>query len=101
MPPGDGDQKKRDWYRDLVQSSPDGIVVGHDSVVAFLNAAAARLLGASDRGLLPGRALFDLFHPSSHGVIGSQLERLRSRQPSSPVEATLVRVDGAERDVEV
>src|SRR5262245_29577747 len=101
MPAGDGDQKKRDWYRDLVESSPDGIVVGQDSVVAFLNAAAARLVCAPDRDLLLGRPLFDLFHPSSHGAIRTQLERLRSRRPSSPVEATLVRVDGAERAVEV
>src|SRR5262245_50532904 len=101
MSQGDADHKKRDRYRDLVESSPDGIVLGHDSVVAFLNAAGARLLGASERDRLLGRPLFDLFHPSSHAALRNQLDRLRSREPLSPVEATLVRVDGVARDVEV
>src|SRR5262245_45999757 len=61
MSAGDGDQKNRDQYRDLVGSSPDGIVLCQDSVVTFANGAAARLLGASNPDQILGKSLFERF----------------------------------------
>jgi PAS domain S-box-containing protein len=100
MSAGGGEQKDRDRYRDLVESSPDGILLSQDSVVAFANPAAVRLVGASSRDQLLGRPLFELFTPASHGAIRARFERLQPHGPYS-IETKIVRADGSERDVEV
>lgn len=87
-------------YRNLVESSPDGILLSRDSVVVFLNGAAARLLRATEREPIVGRPLFDLFHRSSRDAIREQHERLLAKEPWSATEAKIVRADG-ERDVEL
>jgi PAS domain S-box-containing protein len=88
-------------YRTLVESSADGVVLADDSVIVFLNAAAARLFGSAHKDQLLGRSLRDLFHVSSQAAILEQLRALRSGETRSPIEARIVRVDGGERDVEV
>src|SRR5262245_28374836 len=103
MSPADMDQHF-ERYRNLIESSPDGVVLSDDAAVVFLNTAAARLLGADtagQRAQLLGRSLLDLFHSGSHPAIRKQCDALRSGGTWSPIEAKLVGLDGTERDVEI
>ena len=90
-----------DQFRRLVESSPDGILITRDSRVEFLNPAAVRLFGASGAERLLGKSVFDLFHRESHTVISDRIERLLRAEVLSPVEETIVRLDGTAIDVEV
>ena len=90
-----------DQYRRLVESSPDGILLVRNSVIEFLNPAAASLFGASDPAQILGKSAWDLFHADSHPVIRPRLEQLLRGEVPPPVEEKIVRLDGSVGQVEV
>jgi PAS domain S-box-containing protein len=87
--------------RSLVDASPDGILIVQQGRVEFLNPAAVRLFGASHPDQIRGKALSDLFHADSRGVILHLMERSTRGEPLPPVEEKIARFDGPVTDVEV
>ena len=95
----------RNWYRRLVERSPDGILISQDNHLVFLNPAAMRLFGASEPEQLLGRSPFDLFHPESHALIRERVAPMMNGQfvsrAEGKAEGKIVRLDGVVTDVEV
>ena len=52
-------------YRNLVELSPDAILLHQDGTIVFANPAAAALVGADTPGDLVGRPLLEIVHPSA------------------------------------
>jgi PAS domain S-box-containing protein len=88
-------------YKDLVQLSPDAILVHRDRIVEFVNPAAIALFAAADPSELLGRDLRSLFHPDCHAEIRERMARVGRDEPASAVEHRIVRQDGVVVDVEV
>jgi PAS domain S-box-containing protein len=88
-------------YRDLVEFSPDGILVLRDDRVVFANSSAARLVGAVGPDELLSKTLLDFFHPASYTSIGEHLTRWLAGAAGPPFDAKLARMDGGTLDVEV
>lgn len=93
-------RESEERYRQLVELSPDGIVVLCDGRLQFANAAAARLVGAASAEALTGRALHDFLHPASAAAERFDVILERGAGPP-PVEQRLRRADGSEVDVEL
>jgi len=89
-------------YRELVEMSPNSIVVHRDGRIVFANGAALKLVGANDPSDLLGRGLLELVHESSRPLA---IERIRSMKeegkPAGRVEETFLRLDGTAVEVEV
>ncbi len=88
-------------YRNLVEVSPDAILVNRGGVVALANPACAALFGASDPSELVGRKSIDLFHPDYHDVIRQRIGDITAGRSAPLLEERIVRLDGEVRDVEV
>ncbi|HQR29110.1 MAG TPA: PAS domain S-box protein [Anaeromyxobacteraceae bacterium] len=88
-------------YRNLVEVSPDAILVNRGGVVALANPACATLFGASDPSELIGRTSIDLFHPDYHDLIRRRIADIGAGRPAPLLEERIVRLDGEVRDVEV
>ncbi len=89
-------------YRNLVEHSPDAIIVYSEDHVVFANAAAARLFAATRAEDLLGRLIFDLIHPDLRGLMRQRASRSQEKGQSSPlVEQKYVRFDGVAFDAEV
>jgi diguanylate cyclase (GGDEF)-like protein/PAS domain S-box-containing protein len=89
-------------YRRLVELSPDGITIHVDGRLAFINPAGALLLGASHADQLIGKTVFDIVHPDSREIAGSQIRQLQRKTDRVPwVEEQFVRLDGTVMEVEV
>lgn len=90
-------------YRNLVECSPDGIVIVSGGVIVYANPAAAHLFGAgSPAGLLGLSPIHDLVVPEYVQVIQERMaaiERLGAR--TKPMEIRVRRLDGTTLDVEV
>ncbi len=88
--------------RELVEHSPDGILMLEGRSIAYVNPAAARLLGARAPGDLMGRTIFDLVDPEDHAAV---LERQAAVEEGRPYPAVRVRkvrrVDGTTFRAEV
>ena len=61
-----------DRYRQLVDLSPDGILVHQAGTIVYANRAGIELVGAHAVGEVVGRSIIDFVHPDS---IGPTLER--------------------------
>jgi PAS domain S-box-containing protein len=89
-------------YRELVEMSPDSIVVHRDGRIVFANSAAIRLAGGLEPADLLGRSPLELVHEASRPIA---IERIRSMmqegKAAGRVEEVFVRLDGTSIDVEV
>ncbi len=88
-------------YRDLVELSPDAIVVHCDNAYIFANQAAASLLGARDVSQILGAPTLSIVHPSFHRTSLSRVKRMYEDRRDVPLlELKFVRFDGTPIDVE-
>jgi len=87
-------------YRGLVESSPIGILVVQEGVVAFTNAVGARICGAASPAELVGTPMVDLVVPDQ---VRAVVERVRQAERGERVpnllELSLCGLDGQVREV--
>jgi PAS domain S-box-containing protein len=88
-------RERTDRYRDLVESSPDGILVCQGGRIALLNRAAARILGVSAPEHVIGTSLFDMFQPPGDAQLRERCGRWQAGDAAPPAELSLARQDGA------
>ncbi len=88
-------------YRQLVELSPDAILIHTGSKVVFANGACAKLFGATAAEELVGKETFELIHPDGHDAAQHRRRIADIGQSKSPIGMQIVRLDGAAVDVEV
>lgn len=82
-------------FRELVQGSPDAVVIDHDDHIMFANESAARLFRAGSADGLIGRSVYDIVHPSDHEAMRSRLAaEAGGSMDKKPVVRRLKRLDG-------
>ena len=91
-----------DWYRQLVDHSPDGICLYQDGLVKYVNPAGVRLMLATSADELIGRPITDFVTAESLPEIVSAIAELRQLgQYARSIAARMIRIDGTLLDVEV
>ncbi|GAB4547091.1 MAG: hypothetical protein OHK0023_07810 [Anaerolineae bacterium] len=91
-----GESEER--YRQLVELSPDAIVVVSDGVFVYVNPAAVTLFGGDSADQLLGRRALEHIAPEFHSVVSESVLRPRD---VNLMEQRIVRLDGEMRDVEI
>lgn len=101
------DERRGEWERDeryqqLVELSPDGILVHDGARIVLGNAAAARLAGAKRREDLIDLPIETFLHPPYLKAVQAELtETGILAELAPPVRDTFRRLDGSEIEVEV
>lgn len=85
-------------YRQLVELSPDAIIVVSDGVFVYVNPAAVTLFGGERADQLLGRRALDLIAPEFQAAVSESVLRPRDL---NLMEQRIVRLDGQQRDVEI
>jgi PAS domain S-box-containing protein len=81
-------------YRNLVELSPDAILIHLDGMIVFANPAAVALVGSSGMDDLVGRPVLEIVHPRTQQRVEWNIEA-DLRGEASPLTATdVVRRDG-------
>jgi PAS domain S-box-containing protein len=94
-------QESEERYRQLVDMSPDAIVIYSQGNVVFVNPATVLLSGAKSEEDLVGRPILDFIHPEYQDYVKKSLEQMQRTGESTPfVEEKFLRVDGSNLDVE-
>ncbi|MCL6637984.1 MAG: diguanylate cyclase [Alicyclobacillus sp.] len=94
-------RESEDNYRRLVERSPVGMVVHRSGHIAYLNAAARQLLGASSAEQVMGMPIASLFDPADQARARERTQRIEQGEELPPAQYTLYRLDGAVADVEM
>ncbi|MEI9941456.1 MAG: PAS domain S-box protein [Pseudomonadota bacterium] len=96
-------RQSEERFRALIDGAPDGIAILRGPQIAFLNAAAARMLGAESPEAALGVPITDFFHPEDAKLAASrigQLYRTGEHHPD-PAEYRSRSRDGQELSVEI
>ncbi len=89
-------------YQQLVEHSPDAILVHREGVIVYANPAAASLLGAQGEEDLLGRSIFDFHTDETRPLVEERIRALKAeRIAAPPLEETFLRLDGKLAEMEV
>ncbi len=89
-------------FRLVAELSPDGICVQINGIIAFMNAACAKVLGVDNPEELFGRRMLDFVPPDEREAVSEWIQHaVKSRKPSWFVEQRRIRADGRLVEVEV
>jgi two-component system cell cycle sensor histidine kinase/response regulator CckA len=88
-------------YRNLVEDSPEGVVLHDGEMFLYLNPRAVALYGADNPGDLIGKRVLDYVHPDDRDPVGGRIGKILSTGGSTvPWEVRILRVDGQSVSVE-
>jgi two-component system, cell cycle sensor histidine kinase and response regulator CckA len=91
-----------DRYRRLVEMSPETIAIHSEGVFRYINAAGAKLLGASGPDELIGKPVLEIVHPDGREQVAKRIrQNLDEGTQSELREQKIVRLDGQTREAEV
>ncbi len=91
-----------DRYRNIIESSPEAIIVHRDGIVVYANPSAVRLHGAPSASDLVGRRMLDLIHTDFHEMVMERRRNISESGVAGPmVEMRFLKLDGTSVDVEV
>jgi PAS domain S-box-containing protein len=95
-------QESHDRYRQLIEASPDAIILHRDTVIRFVNPGAVTLFGASDSTALIGRTLLEFLPGGIPAAVEARTVQLTGSGHSPHwTEQHLERLDGRAVHVEV
>jgi len=89
-------------YRQLVETSPDGIVLHQQGGIVYINPAGRSILGIADTEDVTSVPLLEFIHPDFHALVKERIRRNdEEQQPSNFAEMRFLRRDGQEITVEL
>ena len=87
-------RESEERYRELVQSSPDAVIVQREGRFLFANPAALRLYGADSIDHLQGKGFLELIHPDERAAISEHMTKAAGHRGIPLQETMLIRLDG-------
>ncbi|MFZ4401632.1 MAG: PAS domain S-box protein [Bacteroidales bacterium] len=88
-------------YRDLVQNSPDAIVIYSNNKVIFVNDACLHLLAVSCEEELIGKPVLQFVHPDYRDFVTERMKLAMKGNVLPFAEEKVIRLNGSEIDVEI
>lgn len=89
-------------YRELIENSPDAIVIFIEGKIVLTNKQCLHLMAASSKDELLGKPVLHLVHPGYRELVTARMKDSAAIDGSMPLtEEKFVRLNGTEVDVEV
>ena len=94
--------KSEERYRNMLEWSPNAIVVHRDGKIIYANMAAIKMFGATSLKDLFDKPIFDRIHPDYHQTVLARVQKMTDEGVSVPlIELKYVKLDGTIIDGEV
>jgi PAS domain S-box-containing protein len=87
-------RESEERYRQLVEISPDAVIIHQTGKIIYLNPAALIMLGVKDSNEILGTNVLDLIHPDFRDTVRKNIEKDLNGEITPPTELDLLRVDG-------
>jgi len=89
-------------YRELVENSPDAIVIYVGGKIVFVNTECLHLMAAANSTEIIGKSVMQFVHPDYRELVNDRMEKAATADAVLPlIEERFVRLDGSEVEVEV
>ncbi|HWS21606.1 MAG TPA: PAS domain S-box protein, partial [Methanoregula sp.] len=93
-------RESEERYRQLVEISPDAVIIHQEGKIIYINPATQRMLGVKDANEILGRNVLDIIHPDYRDAVRNNIEKDLGGKITPPIELQLLRVDGSSVIVE-
>lgn len=93
-------KRSEENFRNLIEKSPDAILVNRDSRIIYGNLKLPILLGYDEMEEILGKPILAFVHPEDQKTVLQRIQTLSRGGRTSPIEMRLVRKDGASLPVE-
>ena len=87
-------RKREITYRDLVEHSPDAVIIARENEILFVNETGARLLGAEKKEEVLQKGIYDFIHPECHAEAEYREIIVENGSVTEFYEYRLIRLDG-------
>jgi diguanylate cyclase (GGDEF)-like protein/PAS domain S-box-containing protein len=88
-------RESEERYRQVVELSPDGILVQSENKVVYVNSACMKMFGAATAAQLVGRPVLDFIHQDNRDDVGERIRSLEKESGPAPMlERKAFRIDG-------
>jgi len=87
-------RESEERYRQLVDISPDAVLIHKEGKIIFINPATLNLLGASHSAEIIGKKVLDFIQPEFRDAVMKNIEKDLGGEITSPMELRMLRVDG-------
>ena len=81
-------------YRELVEKLPIGLAIHSKGIIKFVNAEAARMMGANSPQDLVGLEVLRFAHADSLSIVKERIQNVMRGESAPPIEEKYVRLDG-------
>jgi len=88
-------RESEERYRQLVEISPDAVIIHQEGIITYLNPAAMKMLGAENASELLGKKILDSIHPDYRDAVRKNIEKDLDEETTPTIELHMIRVDGA------
>jgi len=89
-------------YRQLVELSPEAVIVHSEGKIRFVNKSCLTFLGVKKSKDLINEKLINLFHPEFRDAISEELNRIYNKKEKTELSLSkILRFDGTEVDVKI
>ncbi|RBP86102.1 two-component system sporulation sensor kinase A [Cytobacillus firmus] len=88
-------------YRNIIEHTPDAIIVVKDSIIVFSNDSSLELLGAATKEELQNKSIFDFLHKEYITSAQRRIHQVMNGQTVDFKDYKIYRMDGSILEVEV
>lgn len=95
-------KESEERYRQLVELSPDAILIHQKGEIVYVNSSALKLFGALTKNQIIDTRLIDRVHSDYKNIVNKRIKSISMEGAAVPViEEKIIRLDGTTVDVEV
>ncbi len=88
-------RESEERYRQLVNISPDAVMIHREGKIIFMNPAALKLLGILHAEEVVGKNVFDFIHPEYRDSVRKNIEKDLEGEVTPSLELYMSRLDGS------
>lgn len=92
---------QEEMYKNLVEHSPDAVIIVRSGVILYINDTGVELLGAMSKSELVGQGIFDFLPSANFESFHKYLTEINSGTPKGFTNQKLYRVDGIAFEAEL
>ncbi|MDR7002105.1 PAS domain S-box protein [Neobacillus niacini] len=92
---------REERYRNLVEQSPDAVIIAKDSKIVYMNDTGIKLFGASEKEELIGKSVFDFLFPEYVEMVHKRMKDISNGMTVEFSERKFHRLDGNVLEAEV
>lgn len=94
-------KSRKKAFRDLIEHSPDAVVIVNEEKILFINETGIRLLGATSSEEITSKHVLDFIHPTDYPKARKRMKSVMDGETTDFIEYKINRLDGTVLHAEI